>query len=134
MPKGLDNRARRRFKGNILLPQVCARERARRGAAAVLARPAPRARHRRTRLARPPSAQAGYGTNAKTRHLLPSGFYKFVVNNVAELEMLLMQNRKYAAEIAGATGIRARKAILKRAAELNIKVTNANGKVVKGSD
>jgi len=39
-------------------------------------------------------AQAGYGTNAKTRHLLPSGFYKFVVNNVAELEMLLMQNRK----------------------------------------
>ena len=45
-----------------------------------------------------PTAQAGYGTNAKTRHLLPSGFYKFVVNNVAELEMLLMQNRKCVAE------------------------------------
>jgi ribosomal protein L32E len=126
-----------------------------------------------------PTAQAGYGTNAKTRHLLPSGFYKFVVNNVAELEMLLMQNRKcvaegnegargalcprgprsaallrlllwpsrrpappppcpsspaprrYAAEIAGATGIRTRKAIIKRAAELNIKVTNASGKLAK---
>ena len=73
--------------------------------------------------------QAGYGTNAKTRHLLPSGFYKFVVNNVAELEMLLMQNRKYAAEIAGSVGAKARKEIVKRAQELNIKVTNAGAKL-----
>lgn len=89
MPKGLDNRARRRFKGNILLPQV------------------------------------GYGTNAKTRHLLPSGFYKFRVHNVKELEMLMMQNRKFSAEIAGSVGASARKAIVQRAQELNIKVTNA---------
>ena len=85
----------------------------------------------------PPSAgnillpQAGYGTNAKTRHLLPSGFYKFTVNSVKELEMLLMQNRRFAAEIAGAVGIRARKAIVKRAAELNVSVTNAAGKLRK---
>lgn len=95
MPKGLDNRARRRFKGNILLPQ------------------------------------AGYGTNAKTRHLLPNGFYKFVVNNVKELEMLLMQNRKYAAEIAGSVGIKTRKAIVARALELNIKVTNGSARLRK---
>ena len=24
----------------------------------------------------------GYGSNKKTRHLMPDGFYKFVVNNV----------------------------------------------------
>lgn len=89
MPKGLDNRARRRFKGNILLPQ------------------------------------AGYGTNAKTRNVLPSGFRKFRVHSVAELEMLLMNNRTHSAEIAGAVGARARKAIVARAQELNIKVTNA---------
>ena len=41
----------------------------------------------------------GYGSNKKTRDLLPNGFYKFVVNNAAELEMLLMHNRKYCAEI-----------------------------------
>jgi large subunit ribosomal protein L32e len=89
MPKGLDNRARRRFKGNILMPQV------------------------------------GYGTNAKTRHVLPNGFYKFRVNNVKELEMLLMHNRKYCAEIAANVSARTRKNIVARAQELNIKLTNA---------
>merc|ERR1719449_305385 len=29
----------------------------------------------------------GYGSNKKTRHLLPSGFKKFVVHNVAELDI-----------------------------------------------
>ena len=89
-------------------------------------------------LALPPSPagnillpQAGYGTNAKTRHLLPSGFFKFTVNSVKELEMLLMQNRRFAAEIAGAVGIRARKAIVKRAAELNVQLTNGQGKLRK---
>ena len=24
----------------------------------------------------------GYGSNKKTRHMMPNGFYKFVVNNV----------------------------------------------------
>ena len=32
--------------------------------------------------------------------LLRTGFYKFVVHNSKELELLLMHNRKYAAEIA----------------------------------
>lgn len=95
MPKGLDNRARRRFKGNILLPQV------------------------------------GYGTNAKTRNLLPNGFYKATVHNVKELEMLISQNRKYCAEIAGAVGARVRKDIVKKAAELNIKVINGNARLRK---
>merc|ERR1711981_555367 len=42
----------------------------------------------------------GYGSNKKTRHMLPSGFKKFLVNNVADLELLMMYNRSYAAEVA----------------------------------
>lgn len=35
----------------------------------------------------------GYGSNAKTRHMLPTGFLKFVVSNVKDLELLMMHNR-----------------------------------------
>ncbi|DBA99867.1 TPA: 60S ribosomal protein L32 [Trebouxia sp. C0004] len=35
----------------------------------------------------------GYGSNKKTRHMLPNGFFKFVVSNVKELELLMMHNR-----------------------------------------
>ena len=40
------------------------------------------------------TVKVGYGSDKATRHRLPSGFYKFSVSNVAELEVLLMQNRK----------------------------------------
>jgi ribosomal protein L32E len=40
-----------------------------------------------------PMPNVGYASNKKTRHLLPSGFYKFVVHNVKDLELLLMHNR-----------------------------------------
>jgi len=39
-----------------------------------------------------------------------------------ELELLLMHNRKYAAEIAHSVSIRKRKEIVERAAQLNINV------------
>merc|ERR1712216_884456 len=48
----------------------------------------------------PPHPNVGYGSNKKTRHLLPNGFLKFVVHNVADLDLLLMHNRKYCAEVA----------------------------------
>mmetsp|Transcript_5071 Transcript_5071/g.15191 ORF Transcript_5071/g.15191 Transcript_5071/m.15191 type:complete len:134 (+) Transcript_5071:122-523(+) len=71
----------------------------------------------------------GYGSNKRTRHLMPNGFYKFVVNNVEELELLLMHNRKYAAEIAHNVSARKRKDIISRAAELDVKVTNSKARL-----
>ncbi|KAJ3043320.1 60S ribosomal protein L32 [Rhizophlyctis rosea] len=87
-PKGIDNRVRRRFKGQIPMPKI------------------------------------GYGSNSKTRHLLPNGFKKFLVNNVKDLELLLMHNRVFAAEIAHNVSSKKRAAIVERAAQLDVKVTN----------
>ena len=61
--------------------------------------------------------------------MLPNGFYKFLVHNVSELEMLMMHNRTYCAEIAHGVSARNRIAILDRAAQLAIKVTNAGARV-----
>ncbi|XP_006873005.1 PREDICTED: 60S ribosomal protein L32-like [Chrysochloris asiatica] len=41
----------------------------------------------------------GYGSNKMTKHMLPSGFCKFLVHNVKELELLLMCNKSDCAEI-----------------------------------
>ena len=92
-PKGIDNRVRRRFKGQILMPNI------------------------------------GYGSNKKTKHMLPSGFRKFLVHNVKELEVLLMCNKSYCAEIAHNVSSKNRKAIVERAAQLAIRVTNPNARL-----
>lgn len=92
-PKGIDNRVRRRFKGQYLMPNV------------------------------------GYGSNARTRHVLPTGFKKFLVHNVRELEVLLMQNRVYCGEIAHGVSSKKRKDIVERAKQLSIRLTNPNGRL-----
>ena len=42
----------------------------------------------------------GYGSAAVTRHMMPSGFKKVLIHNVKELEVLMMSNKTYSAEIA----------------------------------
>nr|ABW90364.1 putative ribosomal protein L32 [Sipunculus nudus] len=92
-PKGIDNRVRRRFKGQFLMPNI------------------------------------GYGSNKKTKHVCPDGFKKFVVHNVKELEVLMMQNRTFSAEISHSVSSRKRKDIVERAQQLAIKVTNPNARL-----
>ncbi|KAM8950045.1 large ribosomal subunit protein eL32-like [Lycaon pictus] len=93
-PRGIDNGVRRRFKGQILMPNI------------------------------------GYGSNKKTKHMLPSGFRKFLIHNVKEqLEVLLMCNKSYCAEIAHNVSSKNCKAIVQRAAQLAIRDTNPNARL-----
>ncbi|KAM7098976.1 large ribosomal subunit protein eL32-like [Molossus nigricans] len=89
-PRGIDNRVRRRFKGQILMPSI------------------------------------GCGSNKKTKHTLPSGFRKFLVHNVKELEVLLMCNRSHCVEIAHSISSKNHKAVVERAAQLAIRETSSN--------
>lgn len=71
----------------------------------------------------------GFGSNNKTKHVLPNGFYKFRVTKPADIELLLMHNQKYCAELAANLSARKRLEIVKRAAQLGVRVTNANAKL-----
>ncbi|KAK3900878.1 hypothetical protein C8A05DRAFT_45370 [Staphylotrichum tortipilum] len=103
-PKGIDNRVRRRFKGNLAMPS------GRRGGGLERRR-------------------IGYGSNKRTRHMMPSGHKAFLVSNVKDVELLLMHNKTYAAEIAHNVSSRKRVDIIARAKQLGVKVTNAKAKV-----
>ncbi|SCV68038.1 BQ2448_159 [Microbotryum intermedium] len=92
-PKGIDNRVRRRFKGQLSMPKI------------------------------------GYGSNKKTRHVMPNGYRRFLVNNTRELELLLMHNGSYAAEIAHGVSSRKRIEIVEKARVLGVKLTNGNARV-----
>merc|ERR1712096_449632 len=95
-PKGIDNRVRRRFKGQYLMPSI------------------------------------GYGSNKKTKHCMRDhrGFKKLLVHNLRELEVLMMSNRKFAAEIAKGFSSKNRKTLVERANQLDIYVTNPNARLV----
>lgn len=71
----------------------------------------------------------GYGSEKATKHQLPNGFLKFRVNNAKEVELLLMHNRKFAAEIAHNVSAKKRQEIIRRAIQLNVKITNNNSRL-----
>jgi large subunit ribosomal protein L32e len=71
----------------------------------------------------------GYGTPKKTRFYDKNGFIRYVVNNKAELEVLLMHNHKYQAVIGQSVGAKKRITLLERAKELDIRVVNPRGKL-----
>ncbi|KAH8429540.1 60S ribosomal protein L32 [Aspergillus melleus] len=76
-----------------------------------------------------PMPSIGYGSNKKTRHMMPSGHKAFLVQNPKDVELLLMHNRTYAAEIGHAVSSRKRVDIIQKAKELGVKVTNPRGRV-----
>ncbi|OLL25138.1 60S ribosomal protein L32 [Neolecta irregularis DAH-3] len=94
-PKGIDNRVRRRFKGQAAMPTI------------------------------------GCGSNKRTRHMMPSGHKVFLVRNVQDIELLLMHNRTFAAEIAHNISSKKRIDIVEKARALNVKVTNAAARLRK---
>merc|ERR1719198_1842292 len=71
----------------------------------------------------------GYGSARKTKHMTKSGFYRFLVKCPADLEMLMMHNGVFAAELAAQLSAKTRKAIIARADQLNIKVMNRKAKL-----
>ncbi|KAL2829219.1 hypothetical protein BDW59DRAFT_178564 [Aspergillus cavernicola] len=76
-----------------------------------------------------PMPSIGYGSNKKTKHMMPSGHKAFLVHNAKDVELLLMHNRTYAAEIASAVSSRKRVDIVAKAKALGVKVTNPRGRV-----
>uniref|UniRef100_A0A7S3L6H9 60S ribosomal protein L32 n=1 Tax=Amphora coffeiformis TaxID=265554 RepID=A0A7S3L6H9_9STRA len=81
-----------------------------------------------------PHPSVGYGSDKITRNIHPHGFKTVIVNNVAELEMLMMHNRTYAATVGKSVSSRVRRAIVERAEQLAIRVSNANARVKPEDD
>lgn len=71
----------------------------------------------------------GYGSNKKTRHMAPSGHKAFLVSNPADVDLLLLHTKSYAAEIAHNVSSRKRVAIMDKAKALGVKVTNPKGRL-----
>ncbi|XP_054435071.1 60S ribosomal protein L32-like [Pteronotus mesoamericanus] len=72
------------------------------------------------------TSNTGYGHNKKTKHMLPSGFWQFLVHSVNDLQVLPMSNRSYCAGTAHSVSSHSCKATEERAAQLAFRVTDPN--------
>jgi len=73
--------------------------------------------------------RVGLRTPEPFRHLLSNKFFPFAVKNVKDVELLLMNNRKFAAVLDHSLGVRKRKQIVERAQQLNVKVVNGHARI-----
>ncbi len=71
----------------------------------------------------PPIVKIGYRTPKEVRGLHPSGLEPVIVHNVKDLEKV--DKERQIVYIAGSVGKRKREIIVKRAAELGIRIANA---------
>merc|ERR1711890_53343 len=76
-----------------------------------------------------PQPNIGYGSNKKTRHMMPSGHKAYPVKNIKDLDVLLMHTKTYAAEIAHNVSAKNRVEIVAKAKKIGVKVTNPKGRV-----
>ena len=65
------------------------------------------------------------------RFCTANGFKRFLIRAPQDIELLLMNNRVYAGEIAANISARNRTAIINRARELNVNLTNAGARVAQ---
>ena len=65
--------------------------------------------------------------------MMPSGHKAFLVHNPRDVELLLMHNRTYAAEIGHAVSSKKRIEIVAKAKSLGVKVTNPKARVTSES-
>ena len=73
----------------------------------------------------------GYKNDKRTRHTIQDGLRKFLITNLKDTEILLMNNKTHAGEIASTVSARLRVDILNRAKELGVRITNSHGRVRK---
>eukprot|EP01068_Selenidium_serpulae_P007890 Selendium_serpulae@DN4833_c0_g1_i3.p2 len=71
----------------------------------------------------------GYGSDKRTKHVLPNGLKKFVVKNVEDLELLLMHNDIYCAQISRCVSAKKRVEIVERADEMRVRVLNRDARL-----
>merc|ERR1711881_64226 len=71
----------------------------------------------------------GYGSNKKTRHMAPNGFYNFLVRTPSDVEMLLMHNQKYSVTLAHNLSAKTRRAVIERCDQMGLNVTNRKARM-----
>ena len=71
----------------------------------------------------------GYGSDKKTKFVIPIGYKKFLVKNEGDLNVLLMNNRTYAGEIAHNLSAKTRATLVRRAQQIGVRITNSKARL-----